>query len=252
MTEGFFAEVQRVILTNYPAWVAEAERERPKRADDFIDDIARALERLTIWSDRRTEQARGVALQIGEGVSEKNRSELMRIGKTSLGIDLFTSEPWLRSDLRAFAEDNARLINTLPQKALTDVGRVVSVGVRQGQSLQDVTGAVAKLNGVTLRRAKLIARDQVGTLNSQLTQLRQREIGVTTYEWNTVRDERVRGAPSGRYPNARPRHDVMHGMLCRWDDPTVYQRPGETKWLKRSTIGGPEAHPGEPIMCRCF
>ncbi|WP_241971166.1 minor capsid protein [Actinobacillus lignieresii] len=51
---------------------------------------------------------------------------------------------------------------------------------------------VKELTGVTSKRARLIARDQIGKLNARLTQLRQQQIGVKSYIWRTSLDERVR------------------------------------------------------------
>jgi SPP1 gp7 family putative phage head morphogenesis protein len=103
-----------------------------------------------------------------------------------------------------------------------------------------MTSAGRPATTVTEERARVIARDQVGKLNGQLTELRQRQAGVTTYYWRTSRDERVREA-----------HDVLEGMLCRWDDPTVYSDDGGATWKPRSAIGAFEGQPGGEFQCRC-
>ena len=90
-------------------------------------------------------------------------------------------------------------------------------------------------------RARLIARDQIGKLNSQLTRERNEALGIDKYIWSTSEDERVRES-----------HKVMNGKLCRWDDPTVYSDDGGQTWKSRASIGGEQEHPGIPVNCRCI
>lgn len=110
--------------------------------------------------------------------------------------------------------------------------------------------------GKTQSRSDLIARDQLTKLNSQITKKRQTEAGVTLYRWHTAVDERVRGKPGGRYPNARPSHWAMENKICKWDDSTVYADTIEDalngKWKSRGSISGVQLHPGQDIQCRCW
>jgi len=90
-------------------------------------------------------------------------------------------------------------------------------------------------------------------VSSSLNQYRQTSIGISEYIWRNVRDQRVVGNPSGKYPtgsSAHHDHWIMEGLLCRWNDPTVYSKDGGRTWLKR-TSDMPKAHPGEEILCRC-
>jgi SPP1 gp7 family putative phage head morphogenesis protein len=83
-------------------------------------------------------------------------------------------------------------------------------------------------HGVPLRfgtirgRASVIARDQLGTLNSRLTRARHELVGVARYRWVTMGDDLV-----------RDEHAERNGQEFEWDDPP------------------PDGHPGEPINCRC-
>ena len=82
------------------------------------------------------------------------------------------------------------------------------------------------LFGTTKRRAALIARDQVTSLNAELTRIRQQQVGIEQYTWSTVKDERVRKS-----------HRALEGTTQRWDKPPI--------------VDGEPAHPGQPINCRC-
>jgi SPP1 gp7 family putative phage head morphogenesis protein len=124
---------------------------------------------------------------------------------------------------------------------------------RSGDRWEDLADAIGKQFDVSENRARLIGRDQTSKLNGQLTEERQTNLGIEEYIWSNSQDERVRGNPDGVYPDASPSHWEMEGMICRWDDPSVYREPdsGPDDWQPRSNIDGPEEHPGEPIICRC-
>src|SRR3546814_12818782 len=59
-------------------------------------------------------------------------------------------------------------------------GKVVAA-VQKGTSLHDLTAQVRQTYKMPRHRAELIARDQVGKLNGQLTEYRQQNIGVEDY-----------------------------------------------------------------------
>jgi hypothetical protein len=89
-------------------------------------------------------------------------------------------------------------------------------------------------------RVNLIARDQIGKLNSMATQARMQNVGLNMYIWETAHDERVRST-----------HVPMDGKLCQWDNPRVYSDDGGKTWIPRSS-GWVHLHPGMSIQCRCI
>jgi SPP1 gp7 family putative phage head morphogenesis protein len=125
--------------------------------------------------------------------------------------------------LELFASQNAQLIKSLPEQELERVAGTVERGLQQGSRFTDVAKEIQKSFGITHRRAKLIARDQTTKLNASLTKLRQEEVGVEEYIWQTSGDERV-----------RPTHRANDGKKFRWDSP-----PSKT------------GHPGHDVNCRC-
>lgn len=88
--------------------------------------------------------------------------------------------------------------------------------------MEQLTKEIQDLAGVTRNRAALIGADQVGKLNSQLTQYRQINAGMEEYIWTTKKDKRV-----------RPRHALREGRCYKWSEPPD------------------DGHPGWPIRCRC-
>jgi SPP1 gp7 family putative phage head morphogenesis protein len=138
-------------------------------------------------------------------------------------------------DLRmaAAAERHAALIKGLTAEIEKRIASRIGDLMVAGASNKAIADVLADEFGFGLRRAAFIARDQASKWNGELNRFRQQDAGVTEYVWSTSGDERVRGNPDGKYPNARPSHWAREGKTFRWSKPPD---------------GG---HPGIAINCRC-
>lgn len=179
------------------------------------------------------------AISISNQINLFNQTQFLRVAEAALSIDVFFYEPWLQDQLSLFATQNSQLINSLVEDEIQRVSGVVQRGFQQGLPYRTIEEEIVQTFGVARRHAKLIARDQTVKLNASLTKLRQEDLGIQEYEWQTSGDERVRAS-----------HRLMDGAICKWDDPTVYRRQGETEWSKR-TKEMPQNHPGGDVQCRC-
>ena len=149
---------------------------------------------------------------------------VMTIKKTELIAD---------KELKPFIKTNVGLIKTIPQKFFGQIENTVNDMWTNGRSTADIKDALWERYDITERRAKVIARDQIGKINQQVTEKRHRELKITKYRWSTSKDERVRGDPSGLYPDAKYSHYDREGEVFSYDDPPE------------------DGHPGTPIQCRC-
>lgn len=178
---------------------------------------------------------------LGFAVSAHNKRRMNTMVRATTGINWDPVETWEDPFMRLWARRNVNLIKGLTDEYIKKINDAVISGVQQGTTSQALSKQLLEINqNMSKARTNLIARDQIGKLNGQLTKRRQQDIGVSTYIWRTSRDERV-----------RPSHDVMNGKLCRWDDPSVYSDDDGKTWKKRSSIGGVEQHPGQDYQCRC-
>lgn len=203
---------------------AAALEERPRvdaPADDARDAFRRIRERLGSRTLGRESLDR-MAREVGNQVAAWNRGQVDRQMRSGIGVGLPTLEPSVLTAVRAFAADNASLIESLGARTVRDVERVVFNGFRRGLRFETIAQQIQERRSVSRSRAELIARDQVASLNAELTQLRQVSMGVTRYRWRTVGDERV-----------RDEHEEREGEIFEWSDPPE------------------DGHPGEPINCRC-
>lgn len=154
--------------------------------------------------------------------SSFQKSQLLRQTKAALGVDLFIPELGLAPLIDGFVSENVSLIGSIPEKLFSDVESTITRGLQRGTSIRDLTSQISKQFNLGRNRARLIARDQIGSLTAQLNKTRQTAIGVTKYRWRNVGDERVRDA-----------HDSREGEIFLWKNPPD---------------GG---HPGEDVQCRC-
>lgn len=222
-------QVEESILPIVRRAVDQTRQRRPDAAgarfDAPADDVTSATDRIrerlasTLLSP---ESLRASAGAIAQNISVFNRGQLNRVFEATVGIGLPSTEPGLTDLLRGFIQDNARLITSLATDTISQIEGSVLRGLRRGQTNSDIAASIRNATGVSARRARLIARDQVASLNGELTQIRQTRMGVSEYIWRTSGDERV-----------RDEHQALDGTRHSWANPPA---------------GG---HPGEPINCRC-
>ena len=150
--------------------------------------------------------------------------------KKVFGIDVLGNEPWLKRALGEFVGENVSLIKSIPASYFDEIEKRVSSALANGERASTMVDEIQERYKVSESRANLIARDQIGKLNGDLNQLRMLDLGIESYTWRTMHDNRVRET-----------HSERDGNVYKWNDP-----PGD---LSDPGDGG---NPGEPICCRCF
>ena len=236
-------EIRRLIIDKIPNWKAERDINAP-RGDSWDEDIQDAIEAVSVFGAVRAERIAAGLEARGRTVEQWNTNTWARSMSAVLGVDVFSAGSldgeFLRQEMSSWAKENASLIKSIPEQMLTQVEGIAQRGIRGGENPRDIAKDIRGRFGVTESRARLIARDQIAKLNGQLTEARNKSLGIEQYIWSTSSDERVRDS-----------HLVMDGLLCRWDDETVYSDDDGKTWKNRSAIGGYEGHPGSDFQCRC-
>jgi len=166
-------------------------------------------------------------------LADFNKKEFGRQIFSVVGVNPLTTEKYLDPKVKSFIAENIALIKNIPAESKRKLEGKIRRGIESGESLVEITATVKDEIAIVDNRAKLIARDQTNKFLGSLTALRQTELGIEQYVWMTSNDERVRGRPGGKYPDARPSHWSRQGKKFSWDKPPS---------------GG---HPGFAIQCRC-
>ena len=207
-----------------------------------VDADSAALTQLEILLDKlhaamkNPEQMTNTIRAMSIRVDRYNQMEWDAITKSVLGMPM-SEIPFERLHHDAEADDSLRalwvaenldLIKSVDQQTMQRIKQMLQekiVGnVNRRELAKDLAEEIEKITGLEKNRAMLIARDQIGKLNSRLTQYRQEHAGIEEYKWSTSHDRRV-----------RPAHRQYDGQIYTWGS----ERPA------------PEGPPGTPIRCRC-
>lgn len=217
-------QVKKSLLSVLPSVASDLGQPQVKK-DAGVDDVTKAIAEIKRNLFRKYTEAELKAMAKKKGQSlvkfsdEATKKEFKRV----LGIDLFTNDAPLAQAVEIFSINNVQLINSLIDEATNKVQTTVLTGFQTGRRWEEIAKDLEEYvdNGVA-NRARFIARDQISKLNGQVTQERQKNLGISQYIWRTSLDERVRDS-----------HRELEGTKHSWDDPP--------------SVG----HPGEDFQCRC-
>jgi SPP1 gp7 family putative phage head morphogenesis protein len=199
------------------------------RMDAYDDDIAKAMAdwRGRFYGQFTDEQIAYIAADVAKHVDSFNANQEDRFLGSAFGLkDFKTQENWAPKVKTAWVNRNVELIKTIPERYLGEVNSILWADIKKGKDNASISADIQKQFEdrleVSASRADLIARDQVSKLNGELTKFRQTSLGVASYVWQTVGDNRVRDT-----------HAEREGVKFSWAEPPE---------------GG---HPGEDYQCRC-
>ncbi len=222
--------VERYVKPLLPTLIREARPAHPTsaRTDDAIDDLSAALAKVKeILNQEFTDtDLYNIALAMGLAVETVIRANTQAHAEQVYGdIAGKVSLPPSYTDLlKLKAKENVQLIKTLPERHFAALQSSVLSAVTQGTQVGDIEDMIDDRFDSMDSNAELIARDQVGKLNGQLTEMSQTDLGVEKYVWRTAGDDRVRST-----------HAHHEGVIYSWDNP-----PADT------------GHPGQDFQCRCY
>lgn len=139
-----------------------------------------------------------------------------------IGFDPTLSETWLWSFMETAVQENVSLIKTIGTEYHNRIDSIVLQGARRGQQIQEMASQIAEVGDVSIRRAKFIARDQLGSIHGDLVKRRQTEAGLKRFRWRDSDDQRVRRS-----------HERYDGQIFTWKE------------------GANGLWPGTDYNCRC-
>lgn len=183
----------------------------------LVDQVDREINSRVLY---QTEKLGRWVTRVGSYHTEQTISSV----KSATGVDV---KPYMvLGDVREILENNISVNVDLLKNLEADVKKRVemilfdAIAMRRNQKY--VVDKLREAMGISRRRARVIARDQTHKMNSLLTRLRNEQIGIEAYIWQTMRDDRVRQL-----------HRARQGKVFKWDDPPS------------------DGHPGYAINCRC-
>lgn len=211
-------ESYRNMVKNMEGWLAVNIPENPEDNSRVYLGLKETANQLKDFQDKEFEKQ----LEKSIGVSIKEQSE------------------WWNNMIDSWSDTNYQLIKSNARNFVNKINVIVEQSITNGTTVSELKQAIQKAtSGLSDAKCRLLARDQIGKLQGQISQGQMTELGLELYIWSTSGDERVRDS-----------HLEMEGLLCRWDDASVYSEDGGKTWIPRPS-GAIEMHPGQDIQCRC-
>lgn len=247
ITNGYIRLLNKTLADHLPALLAAYKKERrgDSRFDDVRDlenDVRREFQKIAEELEQKL-AAYGLddlVAKISKMTKNTSLREWKRVVHDTLGIDLlndYYSADFYEAALRRWVDENVLKIKSIPNEALGEMQQIVLNGYKSGATITDITKSIQEQYKLSRRRAQLLARDQVSTLNSQISKMQQQDAGCTKYRWSDSRDSRVRDC-----------HRTLNGKVFSWDEPPEM-------WYDTKNSGrvytGRRCHPGEDYCCRC-
>ena len=133
-------------------------------------------------------------------------------------------------------ENNMELwVKNFAEKQIKELRADVQKAVFSGKRYEGMIKSLQKSYGVSLNKAKFLARQETSLLMTEFKQTRYVDANINEYEWRCV-------AGSKNHP-VRPSHKILEGKIFRWDDPPITTAPDEPQRKN---------NPGQDYNCRCF
>jgi SPP1 gp7 family putative phage head morphogenesis protein len=220
--------VEERLVPLLPMYIQEIKLSTGKN-DSFVEDVARVIAgiRVTFAQKISDIQNERDAQEVAQGVNAIGEENVNNQFKSLVGVAPFRSEPWLAATMGNFVQQNVSLITSVSSEYFKNIETAVLTGLERGQTAADIGAVIAEKAGISERRAELIARDQVSSLNSHIASKRAESIGIKSFIWSTSGDERVRES-----------HAELNNKKFTYENGAYVD--GESGVL-----------PGEPINCRC-
>lgn len=171
---------------------------------------------------------------------------LNKIGKSAdlaflaagVDFDIKRKTQALKSEMEAQIRENLALIQSIPRESIRRYESALYSWAAQ-YDRQALTEQIAAINAeletnaqISLRRCKMIARDQTAKAVNAYSRARAQSLGFEYYQWVSAHDERVSTGYGG--------HKQLNGRYYRLDTPTAI-----------IDSYGHVGHPAKRPNCRC-
>jgi SPP1 gp7 family putative phage head morphogenesis protein len=198
--------------------------------DAFVQAIL-----LELLKSKTVEEAISELELILAGVSSVVDANVISAFAEAVSVDVFLNDSALLDTVKAeWKAQQGRLVDSIVNTYIEKLQIIVSNAVQRGTAMSEVEEEIKVLLNTTDKRAKFIARNEVGNLHGIITMRRQVDCGISVYQWSSSHDERV-----------RPSHAEMDGKYFYWNSDKV----GEINGIK--VYSSPKYHPCMDYNCRC-
>lgn len=215
MIKTYTRELKALFTDNPPLVTMDASTASQSRI--LLNSLQSRFAKFFI--DKSNDLAKNIFNRV-DNASYKNLSESLKELSGGLTIPTPDMPATLKEAMTASIAENVSLIKSIPQEFHRQIeGAVMRSMQPGGNGLPDVINAVERYKGVSHRRAKNIARDQVRKITTACNASRAQAVGIKKFEW----------LHTGASAESRPHHkDVLNGQIYSFDDlPIIDPKTGE-------------------------
>lgn len=178
---------------------------------------------------------------VSNAVSAKVSADFAKQSEMTVGQPYYP--PAAKEQLfRTWEQNFINLCVSAEEDAKKEISRIVAEGKMKGWNKNQVEKMIReKLPAETKHRAELIARTELGKLNSAARIAQFKELGIKYYRWMTTIDGRERHS-----------HAMMNKQICSVDNPGVIYEETENGLVEKPRTSEMYiGNPGEDFQCRC-
>ena len=215
--KGYERAVRKQFLDPFNA-VLRSRLSQVESAKDALVELSK-VEAMAV--NPPTDVVRGELSKIDQYHMERTKKTFY----SAFGIDVssYLHGANVRAYLDEVVEENLKLISSLPPRSVEGLRKKISDKIDVLPFDQKAFSELVDSEiDVSQSRLRLITRDQNNKFIGKLTEFRQNELGIQSYQWSTSGDERV-----------RPSHRANNNRIFQWGKPPL------------------TGNPGEDILCRC-
>ena len=234
-----FEELNQSTIKKFSDTVATQDAKQIGNFAKVFLKMAERVRRKLIkqFDDGRLEK---LAKQYTGKVNRRNQNEFYRRVEKRVGIsrqELEATEG-LTFQINAYQLETFQWIRKMRDDTMQQWTSQTLRQMAEGRTLPEILSQFDDMVEKRKNHAKMVARTQISTFNSLTSKARAQNLGIKKAVWVSSHDERVRGNPSGKYPNARPSHYWANGKEFDLSEGLTFPN-GETLL------------PGTSPNCRC-
>lgn len=191
------------------------EYARQTRAADT--EINRTVTRTEDIADTHNERAvkTQVRSTVAADASIPDLAAAFLINKEQ-GISNATKNTFIKRNIALIKIDGGGGVLPIPREHVKRMTRILDLGIRRNTSHVSIARELRELNGITARRSRTIAIDQINKHNSAMSRTRHNQMGFDFYFWHNQGDGKV-----------RPEHEERQGIEFAYARPPPDGNPGE-------------------------
>ena len=246
LTNTYVRILKKEINDHLPEIMAAYKKSRrtDSREDGFFDltqELGRVFQDIGKNIEKKLD-AFGLRARV-EKIAKRTRNtsyaEWKKCVQKTVGLDLidnYYSNDFYSSITQPWIDQSVSMIQSIPQQELGAIREIITQGFREELPIEDIARNIQGEYNTSKGKALFLARDQIGTLNSELTRRQHEDAGVSRYRWVDSGDSRVRDC-----------HHFLNGHVFKWDDPPAM-------WTRKKgvvVLTGRRCHPGQDYGCRC-